>query len=297
MASDETIADMQNKGGSTKRRRFKGILIRCLVLAAIPPCCIVNAQESATTPSFEVSTVRPSGPGTQGSNLNLGIDGIRSSNLPVIFLLKFAFDLNGGSDQQIIGAPSWISSLPFDIRAKMDQESATRIAGMSQDERIATMRKMIQTLLADRFQLKVHHDSRELRVLALVIAKGGSKLTQVSDTPVSSAAGADSWTGLHNPKAGETEGRDVPVALLVSALSNKPEIGGRLVVDQTGLNGKYNFQLTWASDDRRTKGDDLGADGPSLFTAIQEQLGLKLETRKVPVDCLVIDRIQQPSPN
>jgi uncharacterized protein (TIGR03435 family) len=275
----------------------QSFLGRLLVLVVVSFCCIANAQELATTPAFEVSTVRPSSPDTRGSNLDLGADAIRSSNLPVMFLLKFAFNLNGGSDDQIIGGPSWVSSLPFDIRAKVDEEAAARIAGMSTDDRIATTRKMVQTLLADRFQLKVHHESRELRVLALMIAKGGSKLTAVSDTPASSTTGAGSWTGLHNPRAGETEGRDVPVALLVNALSSKPEIGGRLVVDETGLTGKYSFKLTWVPEDRHAAVDDPGAGGPSLFTAIQEQLGLKLETQKAPVDCLVIDHIEQPSPN
>jgi uncharacterized protein (TIGR03435 family) len=214
-----------------------------------------------------------------------------------MFLLKFAFNLNGGSDDQILGAPPWVSSLPLDIRAKADEETAARIAGMPSDERIATTRKMVQTLLADRFQLKVHHESRELPVLALTIAKSGSKLTPVSDTPASSGTGAGSWTGLHNPKAGETEGRDVSVALLVNALSSKPEIGGRLVVDETGLTGKYSFKLTWAPEDLHAAVNDAGAGGPSLFTAIQEQLGLKLETRKAPVDCVVIDHIERPSPN
>jgi uncharacterized protein (TIGR03435 family) len=275
----------------------QSFLRRLPVLVVISFCCIANAQELATTPAFEVSTVRPSSSDTRGSNLDLGADAVRSSNLPVIFLLKFAFNLNGGSNDQIIGAPSWVSSLPFDIRAKVDEEAAARIAGMSTDERIATTRKMLQTLLADRFQLKVHHESRELRVLALTIAKGGSKLTAVSDTPASSTTESGSRSGLHNPRAGETEGRDAPVALLVNALSSKPEIGGRLVVDETGLTGKYNFKLTWAPEDRHAAADAPNADGPSLFTAIQEQLGLKLETQKAPVDCVVIDHIEQPSPN
>ena len=274
----------------------QSFLGRLLALLVISFCC-VDAQELATPPAFEVSTVRPSSPDTRGSNLDLGADVIRSSNLPVMSLLKFAFNLNGGSDDQIIGAPSWVSSLPFDIRAKVNEEAAASIAGMSTDERIATTRKMVQTLLADRFQLKVHHESRELRVLALMIAQGGSKLTAVSNTPASSTTGVGSWTGLHNPRAGETEGRDVPVALLVNALSSQPEIGGRLVVDETGLTGRYSFKLTWAPEDRRAAVGDPGAGGPSLFTAVQEQLGLKLETQKAPVDCVVIDQIEPPSPN
>jgi uncharacterized protein (TIGR03435 family) len=273
---------------------FASPAMTALAQSAAPP---PSAASVPTTPAFEVSTVRPSSPEAPGSNLNLGADGIRSSNLPVIFLLKFALDLNGGSDDQIIGAPSWISSRPFDIRAKVDEEDEARIATTPTDQRIAITRKMVQALLADRFQLKVHHESRELPVLALTIAKGGSKLTAVNDTPQASTTAGSNWTGLHNVGAGETEGRDVPVALLVNALSSKSEVGGRLVVDETGLTGKYNFKLTWAPEDRQTTVDDHGADRPSLFTAIREQLGLELETKKAPVDCVVIDHVELPTPN
>ncbi len=275
----------------------QGFLWHLVALVVLSFYCIAYAQELTKLPTFEVSTVRKSNPDTQESNLDLGAAGIRSSNLPVMFLLKFAFNLNDGSNDQVIGAPSWILSLPFDIRAKVDAAAAARIGEMSTDDRIAITRKMVQTLLEDRFQLKVHHESRELSVLALTIAKGGSKLTVVSNTRASSTTGAGSWTGFHNPGAGETEGRDVPVALLVSALSSKPEIGGRLVLDQTQLIGKYSFKLTWMPEEQHAPVDGSGPNGPSLFTAIQEQLGLKLEPRKVPVDCVVIDHIEQPDPN
>jgi uncharacterized protein (TIGR03435 family) len=260
-------------------------------------CSIAHAQKLATTPAFEVSTVRPSSQDAQESNLNLGPDGIRSSNLPVIFLLKFAFNLNAGSNDQIVGAPPWLSSLPFDIHAKVGEETAARLADMPTDERIAATRNMIRALLADRFGLRVHYESRKLSVLALTVTKGGSKLTPTNDKPASETPGADAWTGLHNPGAGQTEGRDVPVALLVNALSSKPEIDGRLVVDETGLTGKYSFKLIWTPEDPHAATGEAGAGGPSLFTALQEQLGLKLEARKAPVDCVVIDHIEQPSPN
>ncbi len=271
------------------------------VVVAFPLGCIANAQQAPpTTLAFDVSTVRPSSADAQGANLNLGSDSIQSSNLPVMFLLKFAFNLNGGSDDQIIGSPSWVSSRRFDIRAKVDEATAARLNGMTQDERVATLRKMMQALLADRFKLQVHHETRELPVMALTIAKGGPRLTQVSDAPVRAAAGASTpatWSGLHNPRAGETEGRDVPIALLASALSDKGEIGGRLVVDDTGLTGKYNFKLLWTPEDRDAAPDAPGAGGPSLFTALKEQLGLMLVSKRAPVDCVVIDHIEQPSPN
>jgi uncharacterized protein (TIGR03435 family) len=254
--------------------------------------CMAQAQMPSKDPAFEVSSVRPSAPDQQGSDLNMEVDSIRSSNLPVMFLLKFAFNLNEGSDNQVIGAPKWVLSLPFDIRAKAGDDEGARLAKMTPDEHMEATRKMVQKLLADRFQLKTHLESREIPVLALVVAKGGSKLIPGGSTVV--MTGEDNWSGLHNSGQGETEGRDVPVAALVSTLSGTPEIGGRLVVDDTHLTGKYNFKLTWTPEDLQ---GSARATGPTLFTAVQEQLGLKLEDRKLPVECLVIDHIEEPSPN
>jgi uncharacterized protein (TIGR03435 family) len=244
--------------------------------------------------SFEVSTVKPAKPDARSSNLNLGENGVQSTNLPVLFLLQFAFDLNGGSKDQLVGMPAWVSSVPFDINAKMDEDTTIKIRNMKSDERVAAIRQMVQVLLADRFHLIVHHETRVLSVLALVVAAGGPKLLSASDTPTP----PNEWTGLHNPKPGRTEGRDAPVAMLVNALSSKPEIGGRLVLDQTGLLAKYNFTLTWAPVNRRPSDEStIDESGPSLFTALKEQLGLQLQSRKAPVDCIVIDHIEQPSPN
>jgi uncharacterized protein (TIGR03435 family) len=164
---------------------------------------------------------------------------------------------------------------------------------MKTDERVAATRLMVQTLLADRFHLVVHHETRLLSVLVLEVAAGGPKLISASDSPTP----PNEWSGLHNPKPGLTEGRDVPVATLVKVLSSKPEIGGKLVLDQTGLLARYNFTLTWAPENRQPPDDGTNGSGPSLFTALKEQLGLQLQRKKAPVDCIAIDHIEQPSPN
>jgi uncharacterized protein (TIGR03435 family) len=164
---------------------------------------------------------------------------------------------------------------------------------MSPDERMTTLREMVRALLEERFQLKVHPETRELPVLALTIAKGGSKLLPARHAAGSSQAHEpDDWQGLRNPRRGRTVGHSATMQMLVNALSSKSEIGGRLVIDQTGLKGEYNFDLTWTPDD----GADSAA-GPSLFAALQEQLGLRLQSTRAPVDCIVIDHVEQPSPN
>jgi bla regulator protein blaR1 len=253
----------------------------------------------ASSPAFEVSTVKPSSPDARSSNLNLGSDLLRASNLPVLFLLQYAYNLNSGSTDQIVGAPSWISTMRFDLTAKMSNEGFAMIGAMKPDMRDAAQRRMMQELLADRFQLRVHHESRELAVLSLTVAKNGSKLAVVSQEPVvepSKPRGPNDWSGLHNAE-GLVEGRGASITMLINSLSWKPEVGGRLVVDETGLQGKYDFTLRWNpeyGDSSDSKSDGTGA---SLFTALQEQLGLKLVSKKSAVDCIVIDHVEQPTPN
>jgi uncharacterized protein (TIGR03435 family) len=239
---------------------------------------------------FDVSTVKPADPNARSSTLNLGNDDIKSTNLPVLFLLQFAYELNGGSKEQIVGAPTWLSTTRFDIDAKMDEPTASAISKMTAEKRMATLRAMMQTLLADRFHLVVRHETQNLPVLALMVAKGGAKIVSSSAAPTPEGE----WTGLHNPRAGQMEGRDVTLGVLASALSSKPEIDGRLVVDETGLGGKYNFTLAWAAENSRSS-DSGNIAGPSLFTALKEQLGLQLEGKKAPVDCIVIDHVEKPT--
>ena len=273
-------------------------LTGAILVGSIAP--LSEWAQAVENPAFEVSTVKPGNPNARNSSLDLGMDRVTSNNLPLTFILQFAYNLNTGSKDQIVGAPSWVDTTLFDIDAKEDPEVAAKIAKMPQEQRVEALRQMVQALLSDRFQLKVHHETRELPVLALVVAKGGPKLTPaVKPIPADGVAPAStgSWSGLHNPGRGKTEGRDIPVKLLVDALSSKPEIGGRIVVDATGLQGNYNFVLTWTPDNRSASGGDSDSGGPSLFAALQEQLGLKLEPRKAPIDCIVVDRVEQPSPN
>lgn len=252
------------------------------------------SSEGTDTAAFEVATIKPSNPEARGSSFWINDSGIELTKMPVTSLLQFAYNLSSGSKDQIIGAPEWMGSSRFDITAKEDPQLAARLKGLPREEREATLRQMVQSLLAERFQLKVHHETRDLRVLALTVAKGGPKLTETK--PGSDAK----WgTGLRGSRTGNVEkmeGHGAPIKLLVNNLSSKPEIGGRLVVDGTGLSGKYDFELTWSPQTLGSPaGDETG--GPSLFAALQEQLGLKVEDRKSPVDCIVIDHIEMPSQN
>lgn len=177
-----------------------------------------------------------------------------------------------------MGGPSWIESEKYDIDA-MEVDS---LAGAT-----------VQRLLADRFRLTLHHETKELPVYALVIEKNGPKLQEAkpgvgisSDGRGYARPGGIFWGEEQRPGSTRREltGYATPITLLVDALSIRL---GRPVLDQTGLKGNYKFNLHWTPD----------ASGPSIFTALHEQLGLDLESTKGPVEILVIDHIEKPSEN
>ncbi len=239
-------------------------------------------------------------------------------NVSAKMLIRLAYKVQ---DYQIAGGPGWIDSERYDIEAKPESSGLdSSPAPLSDDRREAAMeqqRLRMQALLADRFGLAVHRDTRELPVYALVVAKGGTKLHPAAATPDSSDAPAPPNTKGPMFKGremrigrGELSGQSAPLSLLADTLSNQI---GRTVVDRTGLTGLYDFTLKWTPDESQPRmfpGPREGMEGrppadrsanpdtgPSIFTAVQEQLGLKLESQKGPVPILVIDRIEKPSEN
>jgi bla regulator protein BlaR1 len=203
---------------------------------------------------------------------------------PISILITSAYNLPVGSERRIIGGPDWLRQDidQYEIQAKIgDSDYATmqKMTPAQQRERVALME---QSLLADRFNLKVHFETRDMPVYALVVAKRGPKLT---------AATRDEATRISlvgNIRGGEM----TAVAITLEQFALSPFLigpAGGPVVDQTGLKGAYDFTLKWDSE--------IGADAPSFFTAIQEQLGLQLVASKAPVEVIVIDHIEQPSAN
>jgi uncharacterized protein (TIGR03435 family) len=177
---------------------------------------------------------------------------------------------------QISGGPAWLATDRFDINAKASGDRT-----LTADQK----REMLRALLEDRFHLKVHRKVKEQSVYSLVVAKGGPKLKTSS---------ADEQSGMTLGSKGQTlEMRFSKwnMARLAGQISGNE---GRKVVDKTGLSGEYDFTLSYLDDRRAVGGQE---DGPSLFTALQEQLGLKLESQKGPVEVLVIDHADKPSEN
>jgi uncharacterized protein (TIGR03435 family) len=232
-------------------------------------------QSSPTqTTTFDVVSIKPSDPKNTGFAVRPDPNNFTMIGASLKFLVQYAYDLHGF---QIEGAPAWMTSTRFDIVAKTDTTSAP---AQSQDleATLKLVRTRLQSLLADRFQLRAHKGTMEMPVYGLVVAKGGPKLQASTNN-----------TGFSTGR-GQFVCSDSSMDDLAALLSG---VMDRMVLDQTRLTGDYKFSLKWTPDDSPNPNPDL----PGLFTAIQEQLGLKLIPTKGPVEVLIIDHAERPSEN
>jgi uncharacterized protein (TIGR03435 family) len=240
-------------------------------------------------PGIEVSTVKPSDPNRPGKLFTIRGADVVTINTTLSDLITMAYDLH---PKQISGAPQWVESDKFDLTIRPDVPGQPNV-----DQ----MKIIIQKLLADRFQLKFHKDKKELAVYALTVGKGGQKISKSQRDP-------DSLPGLFfgGPPPGMTLNvtnatMDQFTSLMQSAVLDKP------VIDQTGLKEKYDFILKWTPDAGQLLGLRGGAPAPppadvpdappDLFTAVQQQLGLKLDSTRAPADVIVLDKVEKPSEN
>jgi uncharacterized protein (TIGR03435 family) len=245
-----------------------------LLLLLLFACQAAHAQPSI--PVFEVATIKPAAPSPDGhTHINYPPDNrFSASNITLVALMQWAY---GMPEKQILDGPSWLGSARFDIQAKSDL--GDQIKNLTSEQGDELKRRMVQGLLADRFHLKVHEETRTLPAYDLVLAKGGSKLQP------SQSHGRSIGTGRNH-----FDGEGLTATLIAQELS---KIAGRVVVDKTSLDGRYDFKLRWTPDDAVTADSEV----PTLFPAIQEQLGLKLEPAKEPVPVLVIDHVEPPTAN
>jgi uncharacterized protein (TIGR03435 family) len=231
-----------------------------------------------TIPQFDVISVKP-GKDTR-TQMQFTPDGLRGNSVTVRFLIYEGY--GGINHQQVIGEPAWSNTQGFDIEAKVALADVPTLGKMTFEQR----RTMFQSILADLYVLSV--------------AKRGSKL---KPSPPDDAAARPTGMMVNN---GKVTANDAPLSMLVTVLSRTL---GRTIVDRTGLTGKYDFTLEYAPEEGGAQQPGAGAEAgaalpsspadfaPSLFTALQEQLGLKLESTKGPVDVLVIDHIEKPAEN
>lgn len=243
------------------------------VLLGIAAAGFLFAQQH---PEFEVASIKPNKSLNNGGTWKYDDRGrFIGENIPVKFLITTAFRLK---DCQLKNLPGWTDSEKYDIEAKVDGKA-------SQDQNVA----MLQGLLADRFNFKYHRARETMPVFALVQARGGMKATESGSGPCPDNAVCGAWFAYRN----QIEGKRITTSQVADALTFELD---RVVIDQTGLHKTFDIKLTWSPDtDQNGKSDD--GEGASIFTAIQEQLGLKLRAAKAPVDIIVVDRIERPSPN
>jgi len=260
-----------------------------------------------TAPAFEVASIKPDHGGTGLFRLGANAGRFAADNVTLKFLLQFAYHVR---ESQILGAPGWIDSEHYDIEAKGDDSSAAAPRKLPSDEEETQLRLMLQSLLADRCKLTLHHETRELAIYALVLAKSGSKLHESAVTPDDAAPPGpltpDGPQPIHSIRMTGRGSLSVSAGNLDTFADLLSHQLGLMVVNKTGLKGAYDFTLNWTPDEGQSQmhgappGDAAPppyASGPSIFTALQEQLGLKLESQKGPVDTIVIDRIARPSEN
>lgn len=249
---------------------------------------------TAAPAAFEVSTVKlnKSGSGSSGSNFNNGR--FTATNIQLKNLMEYS--AYGIPQPRILGGPKWLDSERFDIEAKLESAAAERLKTLSRDQRRAEMQAMFQQLLADRFKIAVHWEMRELPVYALVAAKNGPILQESKNAP--GDAGTSSGDGQFSAKG-------MTLTEIAEALTQElsRELG-RVVIDKTGIQGRYDIALKWTPEtgtDAARSGTDSSTSksdaGPSIFTALKEQVGLKLESARGPVKVLVIDHAEMPTEN
>jgi uncharacterized protein (TIGR03435 family) len=248
-------------------------------------------------PVFDVVSVRQNKSGTKAFRSRSTPDGISVENASLLMLVRQAYAMMNSLDDKFLRVPDWASTERYDIQAKVDPSDIAELPKLDATQRGL----MLQALLADRFKLVTHREVKEQPVYALVIAKSGPKLTE-SKPDDTHPDGVEEVNGNKRPNAihmsrGHLAAQTISMSDLEVILT---QIAGRTVLDKTGLKGNYDVTLNWAPEDGQPtmlNGVPQEETRPSIFTALQEQLGLKLESQKAPVEVLVIDHVERPSEN
>jgi uncharacterized protein (TIGR03435 family) len=278
------------------------------VLAIVAAICMtaiggpgVRAQSADASPfAFDVASVKLSR-GTPNLHFTATPGALHVTSITVRDLIEVAYEIK---DIQLVGAPDWVSSERYDIDTKLDEAVAQEEAKLPAVQQATRLHLRLQSLLADRFKLTISHATKELPIFALVVAKGGPKFSAAAPSPP--------VAGTHAPQAppgrmaqGPMPGgqwllmmNGAPMSQFLVAFGDRGETAGHFIVDESGLTATYTFTLHWTPENQATA--DAAAPDPadvSLFTALQEQLGLKVESRKGPVPAIVVEHIERPSEN
>ena len=248
--------------------------VLALTLAAAPYLAAQPVADPAKPLSFEVASLKPAAPGQQGGIIRpmRGNQSYVAQNMPLRALIRIAY---GVSDRQLSGGPDWVNTTLFDMDGKAEKPAT-----------IDELHLMLRSLLEERFDLKVHRESKEQSVFALVVDKGGPKMTV--HQPVETDYPPISGGGI-----GPRTARNAVMSYFAFYLS---QVLDKWVIDRTGLTDRYDFTIQWVPDrPPPPPGSPEAAapppEGPTIFAALKEQLGLRLDATKGPVEYLVIDSI------
>src|SRR5690348_3774137 len=277
-----------------------GFRRRCVLAAMSIAIIAVNAgllraqaAANGTLPSFEVASIKPDNSGWGGVSSTHGLVPHYSvTNIPLKALITRAYEMEGF---RISGGPDWINRKRYDIEADIDESLLQQLRKLPEDEQYHQLDLVLQSLLADRFKLEVTHTTKQLPAYDLVVSKGSSKLKAFAVDPFPNDPTGLVFVSIHRDGQSAVELINAKLRLLASGLTTRLAAP---VTDQTGVTGNYSFKLRWTDDAQLPEGvvPDPVFDR-TLTAALQEQLGLKLVPTKAVRDTIVIDHIEEPTPN
>jgi uncharacterized protein (TIGR03435 family) len=271
----------------------------CSALLAVAAAffCLANrswAQSSSDStpagmPSYATVSIKPDKSGLQWQTVTVGPGELTVKNETVPMMIRHAYQLEL---DQIDGGPDWLNTDRYDVQARVDKSALEILKNLGREHADLEQRQMMQALLADRFKLVVHRDTRAVPVYDLVLAENGPKMQQ------SLPGDAEAQGRVIQVSNGHISGREVPIATLASLLSEQL---GRGVIDKTGLANHYDVTLQWPMSAEGQQATESSSAAESsremILAAVADQLGLKLEPHEVPMEILVIDHVERPSQN
>jgi uncharacterized protein (TIGR03435 family) len=275
--------------------RAKRVIQLCAAISSFTAVIQAQPKEPDSHFSFEVASIKPSNLLNGNQSINFAPGGqLKCTNVSLRMLVRFAYNMR---DDQLVNVPGWAETEHYDILAKPSADDLPGEPPEHSEAAVVRLRARTQSLLAERFGVVSHPETREMPILALVVAKGGPKLGEpkpAADIPAS---------GPNGPQISFND-RRVSCKNVTMQRFSQGVLGPKMardVIDQTGLDGAYDFKMDFVPDEgaSRRPGDASASEptGPSFLAALQEQLGLRLEHTKGPVHLLVIDKIERPSAN
>jgi uncharacterized protein (TIGR03435 family) len=286
----------------------------CAGLASSSAAQIIHASDPL--PSFEVATIKPASPQPHRSSVSPAE--VNISNVTVRNLIEQAYGIPWtlAENERVLGGPAWLDTNRYDIVARIPSDLAEAQQRLSRDQQKQQISLMLQSLLVERFHLKVHFETRNLTVYALVVAKPNPHLmastNQLESTvqqspepgqlPSKSEDVRHGILVLYSGQSAQMTAKQASLDDLARWFSGYSEVGGRPVVNQTGLSGLYNFTLRWTRQSltavpQPASPDAADGEAPPLLTALPNQLGLRLKSTKAPIEVILLDHVDPPTGN